>query len=160
MAIIGKIEDILNQNNLSEGVEKGLTFLQETNLLEIFTQIENGSSNVVEIDGKNLFAVFSCYASKLNTPPVFEGHRKYIDIQYIIKGEESIFVTSNLVTNLKEYDTENDCQLCQSNSYSIFLLTPGTVSVLYPEDWHAPGQQSGQSEKILKIVVKVAIAGK
>ncbi|NQU54777.1 MAG: YhcH/YjgK/YiaL family protein [Bacteroidetes bacterium] len=160
MAIIGKPEDVLKQNNLSNRIEKGLTFLLETNLHEIFIQMENGGSNVVEIDGKNLFAVFSSYETKVNIPPIFEGHRKYIDIQYIIKGEELIFVTSNAGLNLGDYDNQNDCQLCQSELFSSFLLTPGTVSILYPEDWHASGQQSIQPEKILKIVVKAAITGK
>ena len=51
MAIIGKITDILNQNIVSERVQKGLKYLQETNIQEVFTQIDNGESNVVEIDG-------------------------------------------------------------------------------------------------------------
>jgi len=157
MAIIGKIADILNQNILSERVEKGLKYLQEANLDEVFTQIENGEPNVVEIDGRNLFAVFSTYETKFNTPPVFEGHRKYIDIQFIIKGEESILVTSGKVSDLNEYSSENDCQLCKSQDYSTFLIQSGTAAILYPEDWHAPGQQSSNPETNYKIVVKVAV---
>jgi biofilm protein TabA len=157
MAIIGKIEDILKQNSFSERIEKGLNFLSKTNLQEIFLGIENGSSNVIEIDGRNLFVVFSSYQIKVNTPPIFEGHQKYIDIQFIIKGEEAIFVTSGDVFDLNEYSSENDCQLCKSNSYSSFILKPGIASILYPEDWHAPGQQSNQPKNIKKIVVKVAI---
>lgn len=157
MAIIGKIEDILNQNILSERVIKGLKYLQDTNLQEIFSGIERGKSNVVEIDGKNIFAVFSTYETKVNTPPTFEGHRKYIDIQFISKGEELIFVTSNEVSDLNEYSSENDCQLCKSEEFSTFLIQPGTAAILYPEDWHAPGQQSSSPETIYKIVVKVAV---
>lgn len=157
MAIIGIIEDILKQNILTEGVGKGLKYLQETSLLEVFTQIENGESNLVEIDGRSLFAVFSTYKTKVNMPPVFEGHRKYIDIQFIIKGEESIFVTSSEVADLNEYSSENDCQLCKSQNYSTFLIQPGTAAIFYPEDWHAPGQQSVQPEQVFKVVVKVVI---
>ena len=157
MAIIGKVEDILKQNNVSEKVKKGLTFLHEINLLEIFLGIENGNSNIFEIDDKNIFAVFSSYQTQINTPAIFEGHRKYIDIHYIIKGEEAIFVTSDNVTDLNEYSSENDCQLCKSNSSSTFILKPGVAAILYPEDWHAPGQHSNRPENVLKVVVKVAI---
>ena len=157
MAITGKIEDILHQINLSEGIEKGLKYLQKNNLSRIFERTDIGCSNVVEIDGKNLFAVFSKYNTKVNTPPVFEGHRRYIDIQFIIKGEEQVFLTSGSVTNRGDYDEENDCLLCRSKSYSTIRLTPGIVAILFPEDWHAPGQQSVQTEEVLKVVMKVAL---
>lgn len=157
MAITGKIEDILQQIKLSERIEEGLKYLQNNNFDEVFESIEIGGSKVVELDGKNLFAVFSKYTSKVNTPPVFEGHRKYIDIQFITKGEEQIFVTSGTVSDLGAYSDENDCQLCKSKQYSRFLISPGTAAILFPEDWHAPGQQSADAKDIYKVVVKVAI---
>lgn len=160
MAILGKIEDLLFQNDISEEIKRGLAFLDVTNLQDIFLEIEKGGSNVVEIDGENLFAVFSSYNTKANIAPTFEGHRKYIDIQFTIKGEESVFVNSGEVFDLNNYDSDKDCQLCKSNSYSTFLLKPGITAILYPEDWHAPGQQSSQPARIQKIVVKVAIGNK
>ncbi len=159
MAIYGLLKDTLKLKNLKSGIKKGLQFLQETDLEKIFKEIEKGKSNIVEIEGKDLFAVFSTYETSSKTPPTFEGHRKFIDIQYIIEGEELILVTNDEITNVGSYDETNDYQLCESEIYSSFMMTPGYVSVLYPKDWHAPGRQSRQVKTIKKIVVKVAVKG-
>lgn len=157
MAIYGMLNDTLKMENLNSGIKKGLQFLKEAELENIFTGIEKGKSNVIEIEGRDLFVVFSSYEIKDDTSPTFEGHRKYIDIQYVIEGEELILVTSDNVTNIGEYDENNDCQLCESELYSSFLMIPGYVSVLFPEDWHSPGRKNHKISKVKKVVVKVAI---
>lgn len=44
-----------------------------------------------EIDGKRVFAMVQSYRTKQQTPEMmFEAHKKYIDLQYIINGIEKI----------------------------------------------------------------------
>jgi YhcH/YjgK/YiaL family protein len=157
MAIIGKIEDILKQLKVSDNQQKGLKYLQEKNLADIFESIEVGKAKVIEIEGKEVFAVFSKYETKENSKTIFEKHKKYIDIQYITKGEEKIYVTSENLSILQDYSEENDCELGVGDSYSSFLLVSGVAAILFPEDWHAPGQFSTQTKQVEKVVIKIAV---
>jgi len=46
----------------------------------------------VETDGERIFTIFQKYDSKDGLEPVFEEHRKFIDVQYLHSGCELIFV--------------------------------------------------------------------
>ena len=69
MAIIGKVNDVLKWNILSDRLQKALRYLQNNNLNEIFKRIEKGPSKVIELDGDNLFAIFSKYVTNMHASP-------------------------------------------------------------------------------------------
>ena len=87
----------------------------------------------------------------------YESHRKYIDVQYIITGEEKMLVdTLDHLTLKTPYDPvldrtfyfSNDCQnerLVKENDYMIF----------YPEDGHMPCLLNKKTSYIKKIVFKI-----
>ena len=69
---------------LSGNLAKALDYLTGT-------ELETVEAGRVEIDGERVFALFQSYETKPeNDRP--EAHRKYIDIQYLIEGEELIGV--------------------------------------------------------------------
>ena len=90
----------------------------------------------------------------------FESHRKYIDIQAVVKGAEiaQIAQLDGLKIH-KNYDEENDYALYHEPAANIqqVQLTPGTMAVFYPEDAHRPGQILQQATDVKKIVVKVPL---
>ena len=46
-----------------------------------------------ELDGDNLFLLANSYETKpLNEESLLEAHRKYIDVMYMVEGEEIIYV--------------------------------------------------------------------
>ena len=66
------------------GVMRGLELLRDTD----FSQWEDGRH---EIDGERLFILLQSYETKPeNDTP--EAHRKYIDIQYLLSGQEQMGV--------------------------------------------------------------------
>lgn len=87
----------------------------------------------------------------------YESHRKYIDVQYIITGEENMLVdTLDHLTLKTPYDAlldrtfyfSNDCRnetLVKENEYRIF----------YPEDGHMPCLINGEPSYVKKIVFKI-----
>ena len=44
----------------------------------------------MEIDGEKVFALVQKYETVVMDVPKFETHKKYIDVQYIVSGEEII----------------------------------------------------------------------
>ena len=92
------IFDTLNNVNNYKGLGRvydALKFLSETD----FSKIELGR---YELDGDNIFYMVQSY----DTDPdktISEAHKKYIDIQYMVEGEEIIGVAD--ISSEKELKT-------------------------------------------------------
>jgi len=89
-------------NYLSPGIYFGLKYLKNTD----FSAMENGKYEIKE--GK-VYAIVQDYNSKPELEGKFEAHRKFVDIQFIVEGEEKIGV-GNLddFEENTEYDEEKD----------------------------------------------------
>jgi len=158
MTEFGKINDFRTKENQLEWLKTVVEFLMNADHQEIFQQLEKGDTQKVEIDGERIYAIFQKYASKDGSEPVFEAHRKFIDVQYVHAGSELILVSDKDEANISQvYHEENDCELYTLPNWSDLSMKPGMAAVLYPEDLHAPGIQLRQSELIEKIVVKVCL---
>ena len=86
-----------------------------------------------------------------------EAHRKYIDIQFIVSGEEQIGV--NLLKDqpsMNGYNENNDIIFFEGDS-SLVKMEAGMFAIFYPDDLHMPGVKVDQSLKVKKVVVKVQV---
>lgn len=121
---------------------------------------ENYDLGKYEIDGNNLYAIVQEYVSKPLSEGVYEGHEKYIDIQFIISGVEQIGVAD--ISKLKaktEYNAENDfCLYEDIKDDSNLVLGENDFAVFFPHDLHKPGLAfENNPTAIKKIVVKVKV---
>ncbi len=100
------------------------------------------------------------YATKPVDAAKFEAHRKYIDIQYIHSGRETI-LWAPLATMQEETMAYNEAK-----EAALFKLVPDTTAlhlsaghfaILFPEDAHAPCVEWGVSEPVFKVVIKVSV---
>ena len=91
-------------------------------------------------DGSKL--ILSTYETQLLEKQVrVEGHKKFIDIQMILEGEETIGVLSaDQIENKSEYDETNDIWTAEIDAEKVeFIdLKKGEFLVLFPMDAHAP----------------------
>lgn len=112
-----------------------------------------------EIDGKRLYAMVMSYETKPAEELVFEGHRKYIDVQLLLEGRE--FMDVSLDTQLEvtmPYSEEKDAALFAApERFTSVLLEPGVFAVLFPEDLHRPSRRLKDSQQVRKMVIKVHI---
>ena len=107
-----------------------------------------------EIDGDNIYFIVQSYDS-VPGKTIAEAHRKYIDIQLLLSGEEVIAVAPlECEKELVEAHPESDAWLYSCATQPI-VLTPGSFMVLYPNDIHLPGLAKDQPVSCRKIVVKV-----
>ena len=121
---------------------------------------ENFDVGRYEIDGNDIYALVQSYDSKLIKDSKSEGHKNYIDIQYIITGCEMMgcFEISNAVIS-EEYNTEKDVAFYKSSDkISYCVANQGDFCIFFPQDIHAPGvAYNNTPSSIQKIVVKVRI---
>ena len=87
----------------------------------------------------------------------FEAHKKYIDVHYILQGEET-YVYANLadVTPVTEYDAEDDSFMLEGKGSEV-TLKAGDICIVYPEDAHIPTLKKVSAEPIVRSVVKVLL---
>jgi biofilm protein TabA len=89
----------------------------------------------------------------------FESHRKYVDLQYTIRGGETIeWRRSSELTAAGPYDDPKDLQFYQLGDAPTRLhMPPGYFAVFYPSDAHLPKVLDGVHASVYKAVIKVGI---
>ncbi len=147
--IFDTLKNIENYKGLGR-VYTALEFLKNTD----FNTMELGR---YELDGDNIFYMVQSY----DTDPektIAEAHKKYIDIQFMVKGEEFIGVAP-IGYDEKETEAkpENDVWFYECKTEQITLIE-NSFMVLYPNDLHCPGvATNNKSMTCRKVVVKVKV---
>jgi len=148
--IIDKIENVKLYYNLGERIRKSFDYIIQTD----FKNLQPGK---YEIDGKNIFALVSEYETKLESEAKLEAHRKYIDVQYVIDGEELMgYAPLNTQEILEPYKEENDIVFFTGDK-SFTKVSEGMFAIFFPEDVHMPGIKTGESSPVKKLVIKCLI---
>lgn len=121
---------------------------------------ENYPVGRYEIDGDALYALVQEYDTKLLAAAKNEGHKRYIDIQFVAAGQEQMKVADiSKVAAITEYDEVKDCTLyAQAEDASLLVVQQGEYAIFFPQDIHTPClARNEQSAPVRKIVVKVKV---
>jgi len=132
--------------------DKAFSFLKNSNLSELATGKHN-------IDGDNLYASVSGYLTKDENAARFEAHRKYVDIQYVIKGKETIQIAPLAIRDsvYQEYDETRDIEFFTVKEHKSLQATPDRFFIFFPSDAHKPGLNAETADSVKKIVIKLRI---
>lgn len=103
------------------------------------------------------FYIIQEYDSKDTT--VWEAHKKYIDIQLILLGEEIIEVANiDVLQTLGAYDESKDFCGFEGKATSFLHMYPNDLVILFPEDVHKPGLKTEKGTMpIKKCLFKVLV---
>lgn len=114
--------------------------------------LENGR---LEIDGEELFAIVERTDGKGPGANLLEHHRRYIDIQYVVDGEETLGWSplSQCQSPAEPFDKARDVGFYKDEALSHIKIPAGCFAILLPEDAHAPLAGVGS---VTKVVLKVA----
>ena len=147
--IFDTLKNVDNYKGLGR-VYTALKFLAETD----FTKIDLGR---YELQGDDIFYMVQSYDSDPDKT-ISEGHKKYIDIQFMVEGEEIIGVADiDDEKELTEAKEENDVWFYNCKTEPL-TLSAGKYMVLYPNDLHCPGVATkGKAMTCRKVVVKVKV---
>jgi biofilm protein TabA len=108
------------------------------------------------IEGDDVYASVSLGPGKKQSEAVLEAHRRYIDIQYVVRGEERMGWRhlKECQGMQKPYDAKADVEFYGDHPSVWVDVRPGNFVVFFPSDAHAPMISADQ---ILKVVVKVRV---
>jgi len=113
-----------------------------------------------ELEGTALFASVQEYDSKLPEGALFEGHRRYIDLQYVMSGVEYMEASTPSYAEIEtDYDSEKDFQLFKDHTAPVACTVhAGEFVIFFPHDIHKPGLCVDRTPApVKKIVVKIEV---
>ena len=87
---------------------------------------------------------------------MLESHRRYLDIQFVVSGEDCIgWLPVAACSRVSQaYNSETDLQFFFDRPGTWIDLAAGSFAVFFPQDAHAPLATSGS---IHKVIIKVAL---
>ncbi len=150
--IIDSIENASQYSGIGEGIRKALDYLGATD----FAGMAPGR---YEIDGTTVFALVQSYETKPRDSGVWEAHRLYADVQYMVSGVETMgYAPLTRLATTTPYSPEKDCELFDGAAEGAFLrVDAGSFAIFFPQDGHMPCLACGNPEPVRKVVVKVAM---
>lgn len=108
-----------------------------------------------------MYAGIDVYETKNRSVAKLETHRKYVDIQFLLSGEEiiEVYPKDGLVI-AEPYNPERDAEFYRVPAESPIRvrLSPGRFVVFFPDDAHVPCLSVGPTpQPVKKVVIKVAL---
>ena len=86
-----------------------------------------------------------------------EAHRKFIDVQYVIEGEEYVgWASTDTLTLDGEFNTEKDVGF-YTGAVQYIRIPAGYCYIVFPEDAHAPDIYMDTPSAERKMVVKLKV---
>ena len=147
--ILDTLENSHLYNSISKRIAKGFDFLLHTDLEAI-------PSGKHDIEGDTIFALVQEYQTKPLIECKLESHKKYIDIQYVIRGEEFMGITTQNNQTILEQNEDKDYTFYEGTT-SLVRVSKGMFTIFFPDDLHQPCVQTESVSEVKKVVIKVLI---
>ena len=129
----------------------------------VFNFLKNNDISVMEcgkhsLRGDEVFFNLQEYETKHTQK--LEAHKKYIDIQYIVKGIERMeFAETSKLKVTESYNPDKDVKFLEEPKViDASIVEAGEYRIFYPEDAHRPGLcVDNKPAKVKKILAKILI---
>jgi biofilm protein TabA len=150
--IVDRIENARLYLPLHRQFQKAFSLLADPAL----TQKPEGRHSV---DGDNLYFIVQHYTTRPVDQGRFESHRKYIDIQALLAGQEMLgYAPTAGLEVVEPYSEEKDIMFYRAGTMiAQTRLEPGLFCLLYPHDAHLPSCQIACPAAVHKVVFKIRL---
>ena len=147
------IKDAARYEPLSDRIAEALKWLQTVDT----AALQEGKNAIRDED---IFCSVSFYDTTGVDDRPWEGHRKYIDIHFMIKGKEIIDISPIYAMQVKkDYNAQTDFIEFEGVAQQHILLKEGMFLIAFPEDIHKTALQvvSGKACTVKKGIIKVLL---
>ena len=149
--IFDRLSNSKQYEKLNEKFKIGFDFLKNNNLKEM----KDGRYDIAE----GVFANVQSLVTKNKTVKKWEAHKDYIDIQYVIKGQECMGygILEDFKKVVIPYDKEKDIEFLDGEKFNYIDVNENDFVIFYPNDVHAPMLSVKEDVEIKKVIVKIKI---
>ena len=147
--------DKISNQTIYTGIHKGFKQVFDFINTNDLTAMELGKHT---IDGDAIFVVLMEYTTQPVSECKSETHKKYIDIQYMITGEEQIGIVSldgEIPTT--PYNEEGDFMFYTLPTLPQIQLKTEHFAIFFPDDIHQTMIEIDQPKKLRKAVFKIRL---
>lgn len=151
--VVGMIKDAMRYHALSSRIADALKWLETADM----AALQEGTN---PIRGEEIFCNVNVYQTTVKEERVWEGHRKYIDIHFMISGSEMIDVSPITTMHVKQdYNMQTDFIEFKGDPCQHIILQEGMFLIAFPEDIHKTALQvtAGTACTVKKGIMKVLI---
>ncbi|MDF2430577.1 MAG: hypothetical protein JWP44_208 [Mucilaginibacter sp.] len=149
---VNKIEFAAQYHRNKTEWDKAFAFMRDNDLAKL-------KPGKYIIDGDHVYATITEAPSKTFEQSAWESHRKYVDLQYVIRGKEKIGVAPvSTAAVIKPYDATKDNANYNNAEGKYYIAEPGTFYLFFPEDAHRPNIKVDGYDMVKKIVIKIRVA--
>lgn len=145
---------LINQNNYEH---LGSRFCQAFAFVSDIAS--NGGEDGSYIVADGVTAVVKTYMTQLPIELKLENHEKFIDLQYMLSGNEMMEWIPQLPETIREqYNPDTDVTFYADDDRARpVAVREGEFVLFWPQDVHKPSCVIGRPELVRKIVVKIAV---
>ena len=140
-------KDIGRYASVIPGLEDAVQAIESLDSFEPAThQLPNGNKFIVQAG-----------ATKPAEGRDLEAHRRFLDIQYILEGQETVgWAPLETLTPAAPFNEDKDVGMF-SGECDYMDIKAGYCYVVFPEDAHKPGSHLCEPANFRKIVVKLKV---
>jgi biofilm protein TabA len=110
-----------------------------------------------DLEGDRLFALVQEYTTKTAADCRWEAHRRYVDVQYVVRGVERMgYANIALAREVEPYDPARDVAFFEPGQDYV-TVRAGMFTIFTPEDVHAPCGLADAPRTVRKVVIKAEI---
>lgn len=147
--IVDSISNYQKYVSLHKGFEKAFSFLRELR--------EDASEGTTMLEEDNMWANIIEISYVPESDNIFEAHRNFLDIHYILSGEEKFgYANCDHLNTVERYNAIDDIELLEGEINEI-LLKKGDFMITFPEDAHIADYQKVNDNTLKRVVVKIRI---
>lgn len=137
-------------------IQKAVQYLRDNEVATL-------SPGKYEIEGADMFALVQDPVTVPISEQKSEHHAKYIDLQYVVAGEEEVMVVARQSERnqpiVNELESQDYALYDQVEGEMQLYLKPGMFVVLFPNDLHRPNcSRKGDAASLRKVVIKINTA--
>ena len=150
------ILDTIDNTHLCTGLHAGFAKAFEILRDSTLSQKEDGRYTV---DGDKVYYMIQRYTTRPMSQGKLEAHRKYIDIQFLLSGEELLgYAPVKDLTVAEKYNPQKDIAFFNTpKDVTKIKLEPGLFCILFPDDAHLPCCHLAEPAEARKVVIKIRL---
>ena len=152
--VIDTLDHASTYRRLGKGIETALRFFQDYQ--------DDGKDLPAKtiLDGENIFVNGVNYVSEPKPAGQLEAHKRYIDVMYVVEGEEKFFYKpfAAVESVTMPYSAEKECALAAIDPDAAQVrFSAGQFLIFFPQDGHLAAQLWDKPCKVRKFIAKVAV---
>ncbi len=146
--IVGKLSNASEYLGIHPLLDRAIGLMTPEYLSSVPTETRH-------LEGDDLYVTRFDYETVSFEDTFYESHKKYLDIQIVIRGREYVDIAHP--AGLKQYESRGDFYAYHGEADQRVLLSPGTFLVVFPGDAHRLKISVDGPEAVSKVVFKLHV---